>query len=100
MHVYPVMDSYTSTGILVTLPLLVTPKPALFLLPSFIPSLLPFPLSSAFLSCLPNPFVLVLPSVQAYLFQYDSTHGRYKGEVAVKDGKLIIDGHSITVFAV
>lgn len=37
--------------------------------------------------------------VQAYLFQYDSTHGRYKGEVKTEGGKLIIDGHAITVFA-
>lgn len=35
----------------------------------------------------------------AYLFKYDSTHGRYKGEVEVKDGKFIVDGREISVFA-
>jgi len=34
-----------------------------------------------------------------YLFKYDSTHGRFKGEVHAKDGKLIIDNHVISVFA-
>jgi glyceraldehyde 3-phosphate dehydrogenase len=35
---------------------------------------------------------------QAYLFKYDSTHGKYKGTVEAKDGKLWIDGKPITVF--
>jgi len=34
-----------------------------------------------------------------YLFKYDSTHGRYKGTVEEKDGKLIIDGREIAVYA-
>merc|ERR1719481_689089 len=34
-----------------------------------------------------------------YMFKYDSTHGPFKGEVKVEDGKLVIDGHAITVFA-
>lgn len=34
----------------------------------------------------------------AYMFRYDSTHGRYKGTVEVVDGKLIIDGKAISVF--
>ena len=33
------------------------------------------------------------------MFKYDSTHGRFKGTVEVKDGKLVIDGKSVTVFA-
>jgi len=33
-----------------------------------------------------------------YMFKYDSTHGRYKGTVEVKDGKLVIDGQAISVF--
>lgn len=33
-----------------------------------------------------------------YLFQYDSVHGRYKGTVETKNGKLVIDGHEISVF--
>jgi glyceraldehyde 3-phosphate dehydrogenase len=34
----------------------------------------------------------------AYMFRYDSTHGRYKGTVEVKDGKLVIDGKAMAVF--
>ena len=37
-------------------------------------------------------------SFQAYLFKYDSTHGQFKGDVDVKDGKLIINGQTIEVF--
>jgi len=33
-----------------------------------------------------------------YMFKYDSTHGRYKGEVSCEDGCLIVDGHKIQVF--
>jgi glyceraldehyde 3-phosphate dehydrogenase len=32
-----------------------------------------------------------------YMFKYDSTHGRFKGEVTKKDGKLVINGHAIDV---
>lgn len=32
------------------------------------------------------------------MFKYDSTHGRFKGDVHVKDGKLIVDGHPIDVY--
>jgi glyceraldehyde 3-phosphate dehydrogenase len=34
-----------------------------------------------------------------YLFQYDSTHGRFKGHVEAKNGKLVIEGHEISVHA-
>uniref|UniRef100_A0AAY5K4G8 glyceraldehyde-3-phosphate dehydrogenase (phosphorylating) n=1 Tax=Esox lucius TaxID=8010 RepID=A0AAY5K4G8_ESOLU len=33
-----------------------------------------------------------------YMFKYDSTHGRFHGEVKAEGGKLVIDGHAITVF--
>merc|ERR1711982_300689 len=33
-----------------------------------------------------------------YMFKYDSTHGRYKGEVAKGDGCLMVDGKKIAVF--
>lgn len=36
--------------------------------------------------------------VQVYMFKYDSTHGRFKGEVKIEGDKLVIDGHKITVF--
>jgi glyceraldehyde 3-phosphate dehydrogenase len=32
------------------------------------------------------------------MFKYDSVHGRFKGEVEARNGKLIVDGHAITVF--
>lgn len=40
---------------------------------------------------------VVLP-FKAYLFKYDSTHGCFKGTVETKDGKLVINGHSIAVY--
>lgn len=33
------------------------------------------------------------------MFKYDSVHGRFKGTVEAKDGKLIIQGKAVTVFA-
>ena len=33
----------------------------------------------------------------AYLTRYDSTHGRFPGEVDFTDGKLLIDGRPIAV---
>ena len=33
------------------------------------------------------------------MFKFDSVHGRFNGEVLAKDGKLIINGKHITVFA-
>jgi len=44
-----------------------------------------------------DPFMDV--AYMVYLFKYDSTHGRYKGTVEEKDGKLIIDGREIAVYA-
>jgi glyceraldehyde 3-phosphate dehydrogenase len=44
-----------------------------------------------------DPFIDL--DYMAYMFKYDSTHGRFKGSVEVKNGKLVIEGHSITVFA-
>jgi glyceraldehyde 3-phosphate dehydrogenase len=43
-----------------------------------------------------DPFIPV--DYMAYMFKYDSTHGRYKGEISHKDGKLIVDGKSIAVY--
>jgi len=34
-----------------------------------------------------------------HLFKYDSTYGHYRGTVEGRDGTLIVDGRSITVFA-
>ena len=33
----------------------------------------------------------------AYMLKYDSTHGRFKGTVDVKDGNLVVNGQSIRV---
>ena len=33
------------------------------------------------------------------MFKFDSTHGRFKGTVEAKDGKLIINGNPISVFS-
>jgi glyceraldehyde 3-phosphate dehydrogenase len=35
----------------------------------------------------------------AYLLEHDSVHGRYPGKVSVEDGKLVVDGHVVTVIA-
>lgn len=33
------------------------------------------------------------------MFKYDSTHGRFKGTVSTSNGKLVINGKSIDVYA-
>ncbi len=35
----------------------------------------------------------------AYMLKYDSVHGRFKGEVAVKDGHLVVNGNTVRVTA-
>jgi glyceraldehyde 3-phosphate dehydrogenase len=32
------------------------------------------------------------------MFKFDSTHGRYKGDVAAKNGKFVVNGQEISVF--
>jgi len=43
-----------------------------------------------------DPFIDL--EYMVYMFKYDSTHGRFKGEVSAADGKLVIDGHAISVY--
>jgi len=43
-----------------------------------------------------DPFINL--EYMVYLTIYDSTHGRFKGEVSYKDGKLIVNGREITVY--
>ena len=45
---------------------------------------------------LTDPFIPA--EYMVYMFKYDSTHGRFKGEVSTKDGKLIVNGKEIAVF--
>ncbi len=35
----------------------------------------------------------------AYMLRYDSTHGRFAGEVSVRDGALVVNGRSIRISA-
>jgi len=44
-----------------------------------------------------DPFIDL--EYMVYMFKYDSTHGRFKGNIHTEGGKLIVDGHSISVFA-
>jgi len=43
-----------------------------------------------------DPFINL--DYMVYMFKYDSTHGRYNGEVSCEDGHLVVDGHKIMVF--
>ncbi|KAL0579210.1 hypothetical protein V5O48_002772 [Marasmius crinis-equi] len=43
-----------------------------------------------------DPFIDL--EYMVYMFKYDSVHGRFKGDVEAKDGKLYINGKAITVF--
>lgn len=35
----------------------------------------------------------------AYMLRYDSVHGKFDGTIEVKNGNLIVDGHTIRVTA-
>ncbi|XP_033014063.1 glyceraldehyde-3-phosphate dehydrogenase, testis-specific isoform X1 [Lacerta agilis] len=43
-----------------------------------------------------DPFIDV--KYMVYMFKYDSTHGRFKGEVKAEDGKLVVNGSKISVY--
>jgi len=42
---------------------------------------------------------IVPPDNLAYLLKYDSTHGKFPGEVSVENEAIIVDGHKVLVFA-
>ncbi|RIY33953.1 type I glyceraldehyde-3-phosphate dehydrogenase [Psittacicella melopsittaci] len=42
---------------------------------------------------------LIDAEYMAYMLKYDSTHGRFKGTVEVKDGQLVVNGKTIRVTA-
>jgi glyceraldehyde 3-phosphate dehydrogenase len=44
-----------------------------------------------------DPFIDV--DYMEYMAKYDSVHGRFDGEVSAKDGKLVVNGKEIAVFA-
>lgn len=44
-----------------------------------------------------DPFIDL--EYMVYMLKYDSTHGRYPGEVSTSNGKLVVDGHQITCYA-
>uniref|UniRef100_A0A131XNG6 Glyceraldehyde-3-phosphate dehydrogenase n=2 Tax=Hyalomma TaxID=34625 RepID=A0A131XNG6_9ACAR len=43
-----------------------------------------------------DPFIDV--KYMVYMFKYDSTHGRYQGDVHEEGGMLVVNGHKIHVF--
>jgi len=43
-----------------------------------------------------DPFIDL--EYMVYMFKYDSTHGKYKGDVKMEGDKLVINGHKITIF--
>uniref|UniRef100_A0A8C9B240 Glyceraldehyde-3-phosphate dehydrogenase, testis-specific n=1 Tax=Prolemur simus TaxID=1328070 RepID=A0A8C9B240_PROSS len=43
-----------------------------------------------------DPFID--PEYMVYMFKYDSTHGRYKGSVEYRNGRLVVDNQEIAVF--
>nr|WIM01470.1 glyceraldehyde-3-phosphate dehydrogenase [Limnephilus lunatus] len=44
-----------------------------------------------------DPFIGL--DYMVYMFQYDSTHGRFKGTVSAQDGFLVVNGNKIQVFS-
>ncbi|KAF7420824.1 hypothetical protein PC9H_011342 [Pleurotus ostreatus] len=44
-----------------------------------------------------DPFIDL--DYMVYMFKYDSVHGRFKGSVEAKDGKLVVEGKAIHIFA-
>ena len=43
-----------------------------------------------------DPFIDV--EYMMYMLKYDSAHGRFNGKMEEKDGKLVVNGHVVTVY--
>ena len=43
-----------------------------------------------------DPFIDL--DYMVYMLKYDTIHGRFKGEICAKDGKLVVNGNAIAVF--
>lgn len=44
-----------------------------------------------------DPFIDL--EYMAYMLKYDSVHGQFAGDIKIEDGKLVVNGNAITVFA-
>ncbi len=44
-----------------------------------------------------DPFIDL--AYMEYMLRYDTVHGQFKGSIEIKDGKLVVNGKAITVFA-
>lgn len=43
-----------------------------------------------------DPFID--PTYMVYMLKYDTVHGRFKGEAAIKDGKLVAGGQEVAIY--
>ena len=44
-----------------------------------------------------DPFIDL--DYMAYMFRYDSVHGQFKGDVKIENGKLVVNGNEVSVYA-
>lgn len=44
-----------------------------------------------------DPFIS--PDYMVYMVKYDTMHGHFQGKVESKDGKLVVNGHAVSVYA-
>ncbi|MCL2415559.1 MAG: type I glyceraldehyde-3-phosphate dehydrogenase, partial [Defluviitaleaceae bacterium] len=44
-----------------------------------------------------DPFIDL--DYMVYMLRYDSVHGRFQGDISIADGKLVVNGKAISVFA-